>query len=257
MTSVLINILQERDYDDFFHLEYQTIVDEIGGISSIEALSRLTHPQLGNIPPLEFIPVIENTGHIMQFGNWVLEKSIIYIKELRLVDSDITISVNVSPIQLKEEYFYKTVQSLLLKYALPASVLTLEITETVLEDTNYKGIIAQIELLRNIGVNIHIDDFGTGYSSLTRLRTLPANTLKIDRSFVLDMGVQGDGLIKGIMSIAGQFNLDIIVEGVETEEQFLHLKSLGCKKFQGFYFSIPKKSNDVSLSSSFMPSSGY
>ena len=237
----------KKNYSEYFHLEYQSIVDEWGNVSSIETLSRLKHPQLGNIPPLDFIPVIENTGHIMQFGCWVLENALNYVKELRKSNPELSIAVNVSPIQLKDDYFYKTIQRLLLGSGVPANALTLEITESVLEDTNLEGIISQIELLKNIGVNIHIDDFGTGYSSLTRLRTLPAHTLKIDRSFVVDMATQGDGLIKGILSIAGQFNLDIIVEGVETEEQFIQLKALGCTKFQGFYFSMPNRDADLFL----------
>ncbi|MFT2112252.1 putative bifunctional diguanylate cyclase/phosphodiesterase [Marinomonas sp. 2405UD68-3] len=245
LASGVINVLHEKKYGRYFHLEYQAIVNEYGAISAVEALVRLDHPLLGKVPPDEFISVVENTGHIMDFGKWVLETALTYIKELRRLNPALSISVNVSPIQLKEENFHHSVQSLLSKHDLPASVLSLEITESFLEDINLENIIYQIEALQRIGVNIHIDDFGTGYSSLTRLRTLPASTLKIDRSFVIDMGLQGDGLIRSIMSIAEQFNLDIIVEGVETEQQFDHLKALGCRKFQGFYFSRPIKDKEV------------
>ena len=233
------------DNDELF-LVYQAQVDGQGNCYGAEALIRWEHPKKGLLPPVEFISIAEDCGLIIDLGTWVLEQS---CKQLQIWnDGNIhlrKISVNVSPKQFRHVNFVNTVRNALQKYQIPASQLTLEITENVVIH-DVKDTVNKMTILKSLGVSLSIDDFGTGYSSLTYLKDLPLNELKIDQSFVRNIiGEPKDAmLVKTIIAIATQLGLTVIAEGVETREQVELLLDKGCQQFQGYYFAKPKRVAD-------------
>lgn len=227
-----------------FVLHYQPIVDlKTGRMTGFEALVRWLHPTRGLISPLDFIPIAEATGLIMPIGEWTLQaacRQLCAWQQKFPVDPPLTMSVNLSSKQLGSAHLLPQVERILQETGLAASSLRLEITETGMMD-NPDVASALIFQLRALGIQFYIDDFGTGYSSLSRLHELPIDALKIDRSFVTDMGKELVKLqiIQTITTLAWNIGLEVIAEGVETMEQSGQLKLLGCNYGQGYFFSKP------------------
>ncbi len=228
--------------DDEFALHYQPQVDLISGrIVGVEALLRWTHPTLGSIPPSEFVPIAEDTGLIVPLGRWVLREALEQLtawsaaRECRGLG---TVTINISPVQFGDPNFVEDVRCALRDSGVEPSAVCLELTESALMQGPSRTIDVLTDL-RSLGVYIGIDDFGTGHSSLARLRDLPVEILKIDRSFVDGLGRDGheSAIVASIMSLAFAMGLHAIAEGVEQPAQAKALTRLGCTTAQGFLFS--------------------
>lgn len=223
---------------------YQPIVSlESGLIESFEALLRWEHPELGAISPALFIPIAEESGRIHDLGLWVLRES---CQQLRIwherfpTRNDLTVSVNVSTKQLADLKFTDSVEQILKDVGLSGNFLNIEITESAFID-NMDTVCRQLATIRSMGINLHLDDFGTGYSSLSYFHTLPIDAVKIDRSFVSNMGLDGRvaNIVQAIQIMATNRSLKVIAEGVETVEQLAQLQALGCTYGQGYLMSRP------------------
>jgi len=233
-----------------FHLRYQPQVDfELGRVIGLEALLRWQHPELGLIDPLEFIPLLEDTGLIIPVGEWVLHAA---CKEAshwqKLSRTPLRLSVNLSGRQFNDPNLYKTVGRILAETAISAHQLELEITESVLMQ-NDQASTDNLSALQRLGVRIAIDDFGTGYSSLSYLKRFPVDTLKIDRTFIRDIihNPDDETIIKAIIAMARSLQVDTIAEGVETLDQLHFLRGCGCHTAQGFLLSKPFLPEDLPL----------
>ena len=225
-----------------FVLHYQPKVNlQSGKLTSAEALIRWNDPRTGLVPPGRFIPILEETGLIFEVGRWALRQAIgEYLRWRAAGLPAVRIAVNVSPLQLRNRGFIAEIEQVIGINAHAAAGLELEITESmIMEDVKHS--IASLQAIRAMGVTIAIDDFGTGFSSLGYLAKLPVDTLKIDRSFVIDMTVAPEGLalVSTIINLAHSLKLKVVAEGVETEEQSRLLRLLGCDEMQGFLFSKP------------------
>jgi diguanylate cyclase (GGDEF)-like protein/PAS domain S-box-containing protein len=225
-----------------FEIYYQPVVDlGSGAITGCEALLRWRHPTRGMISPAEFIPVAEDTGLINELGEWVLATA---CAEAESWPDDIILAVNVSPVQFKGEAFALKVAAALGASNLPPHRLELEITEAVLIRDDEVAL-AVLHQLRGVGVRIALDDFGTGYSSLSYLQRFPFDKIKIDRSFVDDLGTQeaSAAIVQAVVNIAAARTMTTTAEGVETAMQRDLLRTLGCTQMQGYLFSpaIPAK----------------
>jgi diguanylate cyclase (GGDEF)-like protein len=227
-----------------FYLNYQPIVSFVTGqIVGFEALVRWRHPSRGLVSPSEFIPVAERTGLIVALGEWVLSEAVACLSKWQLQFPDylpLNMSVNLSGIQLFAPNLLPLLDSLLRVHNLKGEFLKLEITESVLME-NAEVAAGVLELLKARQVKVCLDDFGTGYSNLSYLQWLPIDTLKIDRSFVccLEEGGKNLALLEAILNLASSLQLEAIAEGVETQEQLIILRSLGCNSYQGYFFSRP------------------
>ncbi|MEL6259698.1 MAG: EAL domain-containing protein [Cyanobacteria bacterium J06626_6] len=225
-------------------LRYQPVIDiDTGHVVGVEALIRWHHPQHGSISPSEFIPVMEETGVITLIGNWVLKEACQQVCKWQTVlppDSPIKINVNLSARQLAQSDLPQQVAEILAETGLPSTALRLEITETAIMQNSQEAL-SVLRELKALNVGLCIDDFGIGYSSLSRLQQLPVDILKIDRAFVQNIGAKGENteIARTIIDLADSLSMDIVAEGVETEDQLEGLRSLGCKKIQGFYFAKP------------------
>ena len=225
-----------------FVLHYQPKVNLVSGkITSAEALIRWNDPLTGLVPPGRFIPMLEETGLIYEVGRWALRQAIAdYLRWRTEGLPTVRIAVNVSPLQLRNRDFIDEVEHAINIDPLAAGGLELEITESlIMEDVNHS--INSLHALRAMGISIAIDDFGTGFSSLSYLAKLPIDTLKIDRSFIIEMtdGPQGLALVSTVISLAHALKLKVVAEGVETEEQERLLRLLNCDEMQGYLFSEP------------------
>lgn len=227
-----------------FYLNYQPIVSfATGQIVGFEALVRWRHPSRGLVSPSEFIPVAERTGLIVALGEWVLSEAVACLSKWQLQFPDylpLNMSVNLSGIQLFAPNLLPLLDSLLRVHNLKGEFLKLEITESVLME-NAEVAAGVLELLKARQIKVCLDDFGTGYSNLSYLQWLPIDTLKIDRSFVccLEQGGKNLALLEAILNLASSLQLEAIAEGVETQEQLIILRSLGCNSYQGYFFSRP------------------
>jgi diguanylate cyclase (GGDEF)-like protein len=231
--------------NDQFVLHYQPKVSLASGkLTGTEALIRWNDPQVGLVPPGQFIPILEETGLIFEVGRWALRQA---VKQHLLWRAAgllaVRISVNVSPLQLRNRAFLADIEAAIGLDASAAAGLELEITESLIME-DIKHTIGTLRKIRAMGVSIAIDDFGTGFSSLSYLAKLPTDTLKIDRSFVTDMNAAPEGLalVSTIINLAHSLKLKVVAEGVETNEQARVLQGLNCDEMQGFLLSRPVSS---------------
>jgi diguanylate cyclase (GGDEF)-like protein/PAS domain S-box-containing protein len=225
-----------------FRLYYQIQVDSHGKALGAEVLIRWIHPERGLETPAYFIPLAEETGLIIPIGKWVLEKACAQIRKWQKneITRHLTLSVNVSAKQFHEAFFVDQVQAAVQRYHINPAQLKLEPTESILLE-NIEATIATMNELKAFGVRFALDDFGTGFSSLQYLKKLPLNQLKIDQSFVRDLASDSNdqAIVKTIIAMAQSLNLEVIAEGVETQEQRLILQHNGCNHFQGYLFGKP------------------
>ncbi len=227
-----------------FELYYQPLVTlETGVISGFEALLRWHHPVRGMVAPAEFIPLAEEIGLIVPIGEWVLRQA---CAEAAAWPDDLKVAVNLSPVQFKKGNLPQVVFATLASAGLPAARLELEITESIFlanSDTN----LATLRRLRALGVGISMDDFGTGYSSLSYLRAFPFDKIKIDRSFISELGESADcmAIIKAIANLGSNLGIPTLAEGVETKKQLAWLRDAGCTEMQGYLFSRPVPAREI------------
>jgi diguanylate cyclase (GGDEF)-like protein/PAS domain S-box-containing protein len=225
-----------------FRLYYQIQLDSSGQPYGAEALIRCLHPERGTIPPEQFIPLAEETGLILPIGQWVLETACIQLKawQKNELARELILSINVSAKQFREVDFVEQVRDVIQRHAINPNLLKLELTESMLLE-DVENTIAIMNALRKIGIGFSLDDFGTGYSSLQYLRRLPLHQLKIDQSFVRDIAVDNSdkAIVCTIIAMAKNLNLEVIAEGVETQEQRQFLLKNGCTHYQGYLFSRP------------------
>ncbi len=228
-----------------FEVAYQPKVSiNDNHIIGAEILLRWNHPVLGLIPPERFIPIADETGQIIELGEYVFEQACKEISRIRntmdVCKSEFSLSVNVSPRQFQHHDFIDKIKSTLGQHKTKATCIELEVTENILiEDTT--KVSNKLQTLKDLGLKISIDDFGTGYASFRYLQQLPIDMIKIDRSFITHINSNSNDLaiVKTIMTMAENLNIRIIAEGVETLEHLNILKQLGCKYYQGYYFSKP------------------
>ena len=243
----LENKLRQALEKEEFVLHYQSKVDTATrAVEGVEALIRWQSPDLGLVPPMQFIPLLEETGLILEVGAWALRRAILdhrRWKDLGL--SAPRIAVNVSAVQLRQRDFVATVEEVIKLGAVPSGI-DIEITESLLME-DLEANMKKLEAVRILGVRIAIDDFGTGYSSLGYLAKLPVHSLKIDRSFIVTMldDPAVMTLVSTIISMAHSLRLKVVAEGVETEEQAGELDRLGCDQMQGFLFSRPVPAEEI------------
>jgi diguanylate cyclase (GGDEF)-like protein len=224
-------------------LHYQPVVDlPSGRVSGVEALARWDDPDLGSVPPDEFIPLAEETGLIIDLGTWVLATACLQGAAWAVgVEHALSVAVNVSPVQLAQPGFFDVVLDALSNSGLPADRLCLEVTETA-AITHLPETVRVPSKLESCGVQIALDDFGTGHSSLTMLRSLPLHVVKIDRSFVekVACSTQDAVLVRSVIDMTHALGLRVCAEGVETPDQARQLVSMGCDSAQGWYFGRPE-----------------
>ena len=222
-------------------LAYQPIVDlATQRLRGVEALLRWKHPQRGIIMPEDFVGLAEDSGLIAPIGRWVLENACRQASEWAIRGYPTNISVNVSAQQLGRRGLTEDVRHALAVSGLPASLLTLEVTETTLtRDVEAAG--EHLLMLKELGVTVAIDDFGTGYASLSQLQQMPVDVLKIDQVFVTALGTdaQARDLLEAILGVGRALSLPVIAEGVEEESQLLALQEIGCESAQGFLLGPP------------------
>ena len=229
---------------DEFELLFQPLVDvKSGKVKSCEALLRWNNPERGLVMPDDFIPVAEATGLIVPLGEWVLRQG---CKEAMRWPEEITVAINVSPVQFKSKTLVQSIKNALAESGLPASRLEIEITEQVLMNES-EGAFAILHEIRDLGIKISMDDFGIGYSSIGYLRSFPFSTIKIDESFIRDLPSKQDSLaiVRAVVGLSSSLGIQTIAEGVETEEQLASVTSEGCNSFQGFVFSEPRPGAEI------------
>lgn len=238
----LENALRGALERDELHVYYQAQVNlQDGRIIGCEALVRWLHPELGMIHPDKFIPLAEETGLIVSINHWVLEQAIKQCRAWRDAGfNTLTMSVNLSAMQFRQHNLLQQVKGLLDQYDLPAGVLDLELTEGILMQ-GVERTLATLHELSAMGVILSLDDFGTGYSSLSYLKRFPIQQLKIDQSFVRDVisDASDATMVRTIILMAQSLKLDVIAEGVESQEQAAFLMQCGCERAQGYHFSPP------------------
>jgi diguanylate cyclase (GGDEF)-like protein/PAS domain S-box-containing protein len=227
-----------------FELYYQPLITlETGVISGFEALLRWHHPVRGMVAPAEFLPVAEEIGLIVPIGEWVLRQA---CAEATAWPDDLKVAVNLSPVQFKKGNLPQLVFETLASAGLPAARLELEITESIFL-ANSEANLATLRRLRALGIGISMDDFGTGYSGLSYLRAFPFDKIKIDRSFISELGDNADSLaiIKAVTHLGSTLGIPTLAEGAETEKQFAQLREAGCTETQGYLFSRPVPASEI------------
>ena len=236
--------LREALHSGQFRLNYQPIFDlkndRIGGF---EALLRWEHPIRGNIQPIEFIPVAEDTGLIVSIGEWVIQEA---CRQAIAWPDHVRVAVNVSPLQFRNSGFSNVIFQALSRSGLAPNRLEVEITESVFLDGE-ESVVTLLHRLRNMGVRVALDDFGTGYSSLSYLRSFPFDKIKIDKSFVNSIASDptASAIVRAIVDLASALHMETTAEGVENGDQLDRLRSQGCSSIQGFLFSRPVESASV------------
>lgn len=246
----LENDLREGVKGNQLILHYQPQVDRYGKIKGVEALVRWHHPKKGMISPADFIPLAEETGLITSLGSWVLNEACkqLHTWSKKEETKHLTIAVNISARQIHQPDFIENVLGAIYKADIEPQKLKLELTESLLlEDT--EEIIQKMTILQGCGVSFSLDDFGTGYSSLAYLKRLPLHQLKIDQSFVRDLltDPNDEAISRTIVALAESLGLEVIAEGVETEEHRRKLAELGCFMYQGYLFGRPSPADQIQL----------
>jgi EAL domain-containing protein (putative c-di-GMP-specific phosphodiesterase class I) len=217
-------------------LHYQPLVDtSTGQTTGYEALVRWEHPARGIVMPSEFIPIAEDTGLIVQLGEWVVRQA---LDDLRRWPDHLGVSINLSPAQMRSAGLISTTINAIAKTGVNPGRICFEITETVLMQDSAANI-ETLHKLREIGVQIALDDFGTGYSSLNYLRSFPFSKIKIDRCFIEEIDSREDcqAIVRSVVSLAQSLGMETTAEGVERQEQVEHLRLQGCSEVQGYLFS--------------------
>ncbi len=236
--------LDKKEFILYYQPQYRSADKKIMGF---EALVRWNSESMGLVSPAKFIPIAEETHLIIPIGEWIMEEAVRFIKKLhQLGHTELIMSVNISAIQFVQKDFSESVIRILKKYDLPPQSLELEITESVMMKS-MENVISNINRVREVGIPIALDDFGTGYSSLNYLTKIPINTLKIDKSFIDDIGLKKERsiLIESILDIGRRLGLSIVAEGVETEDQYSYLLERNCERIQGYFFSQPLSEDKV------------
>ncbi|NNJ09288.1 EAL domain-containing protein [Chloroflexales bacterium ZM16-3] len=238
LENYLRRALERNELDTY----YQPKVDRSGRIVGMESLLRWKHPDMGIIPPSRFIPLAEDLGLIIPFNAWCMANAFRQARRWQRPDRPLFISANVSIIQFSQPDFVESLSAIVAESGLDPSLIVLELTESMLIG-DQSSVAQMLNKLCDIGLTLAIDDFGTGYSSLAYLRRLPISILKIDRSFVFDIGTERDdsgrAIINAIMNLAHQLGMRVVAEGVETVTQRDFLHSAGCDMIQGYFYSEP------------------
>ena len=238
MESALRAALEARQFELYYQPKIRA-QDRL--LVGFEALLRWHRPGFGIVPPLDFIPLAEELGLLVDIGPWIIDTACKQLADWRAQGcKGLHVAVNLSLSQLKCPCLVERVRKSMERHGIQPDELEMEVTESMMMDEPEKAI-ATFNALRALGVQLAIDDFGTGYSSMAYLKRLPVQTLKLDRSFILELiSAEGDAeLCAGIIALAHQLSLQVVAEGVETAEQCAHLESLGCDTFQGYFFSKP------------------
>ncbi|WP_241768521.1 putative bifunctional diguanylate cyclase/phosphodiesterase [Mesobacillus subterraneus] len=239
LESHLRKAIEREELELYFQPQVNLLTNEI---PSFEALLRWNSADLGFISPAEFIPLAEDTGLIIPIGNWVIDRACWQIREwAKKAKKEVRIAVNISPKQFLQLDLVKTIHHAVEKHGIDPSLLEIEITEGVMQDT--KEAIPILNRLKNLGIKIAVDDFGTGYSSLSYLKQFPIDVLKIDQSFIGDIKYNGKdaAIITTIIHLGKSLGMEVIAEGVEEQNQVEFLKDADCEKAQGFFFGKPLK----------------
>jgi diguanylate cyclase (GGDEF)-like protein len=243
LRSSMRSELEKAIRDDELSLKYQPIVDSrTGELSSIEALLRWPNSSQGEISPGDLIPLAEESGQILALGGWILDKALLAARELK----DVPIAVNVSPIQFRHHGFATIVSDKLLAAGVAPDLLRIEITEGVLI-SHLDAAKSTIRQLRQIGVVVVLDDFGTGYSSLSYLQNLDFDYLKIDKSFMKDLGRRqlATQIMRSVIDLGHSLELKVVAEGIENDWQARLLQLLNCDYLQGYYIGAPMPLEDL------------
>ncbi|MEU4712238.1 EAL domain-containing protein [Micromonospora purpureochromogenes] len=243
----LIADLRRAVDEQQLHLDYQPIVDlATGAVRSAEALVRWRHPRLGLLGPAAFLPLAEETGLIVPIDRWVIHEACRAAATWRERAPEATVAVNIAAAHLRRPDLIATVTAATASAGLAPRALTLELTESALIDGS-EAVLERLGQLRELGIRIAIDDFGTGYSSLSYLHRIPATELKIDRSFVsrLDTDARAYATVEMVTRLAGAFDLAVVAEGVETEEQHAAVTAIGCVHGQGYRYGRPGRLADL------------
>lgn len=239
---VLTNNLRSALANNEFHLVYQPKIDvSLNKVYGMEALLRWNNPNLGFIPPDKFIPILEENGLIYEVGLWIIKQALSDMKSFQSEGfSDLIISINISYIQIENDDFLDDIGIIIDDIGVARKSIELEITETQIMN-NIEAALVKLKEITNYGIKISIDDFGTGYSSLSYLKKLPADTIKIDKSFVLDIDRDEDdrSIVQAIIALSNSLGKSVIAEGSETQSHIDTLKELGCTKVQGYFYSKP------------------
>ena len=234
--------LETAIFENQLQIYYQPQVSPSGQLIGLEALLRWCHPELGWVSPAKFIPIAEESGLIHEIGRWVLREACQQMAQLPLMNlhADITLSVNVSPIQFRAKKFINYLQEALDDSGIKPSNLIIELTESALVDDK-ESTIKMMESIKALGVEVALDDFGTGYSSLCYLCEMPLDKLKIDLSFIQQIGhsIKAERIIKTIIDLAHKLSLQVTAEGVENQDQLNFLIENQCEYIQGYYFQKP------------------
>jgi diguanylate cyclase (GGDEF)-like protein len=245
-----IDLLRALEREEFF-LNFQPVIElDTGQIVELEALLRWEHAQHGLISPGEFIPIAEETGLIIPIGRWALREAARLMREwlsrFPHLPPELKLSVNLSPRQLRYSGLVQEIAATLDEVGLSPGRLKIEITESLLVDTD-EAVLSRLRNLRAHGIELALDDFGMGYSSLGYLSGLPVDCLKIDRTFVERLGQDQTqaAIIQMIVSVARALGLNVVGEGIETEVQLVHLRALGCTRGQGYYIAQPLSADGV------------
>ncbi|MGH7148453.1 MAG: putative bifunctional diguanylate cyclase/phosphodiesterase, partial [Nitrospiraceae bacterium] len=246
---LLENKLNKALESEELFLHYQPQLDlSTGHITGVEALARWQHPDLGLVPPTQFIPVAEDSGLIVPIGEWTLRTACTHAKAWHDAGyHGLIVSVNLSARQLTPQYdLVQLVARVLRETGLDARFLELELTEGMIVNTS-ESTLTTLHALRKLGVRLCVDDFGTGYSSLNYLKRFPLNTLKIDKAFVQDCTTTSDGALitKAIVALGNALKMKVIAEGVGSDDQITFLRENGCCDIQGFAFSKPLPLDEV------------
>lgn len=231
-----------------FHLRYQPIIQiDTGEIVAVEALIRWNNPLLGELSPSEFIPIAEESGHIVSISEWVIKTACEQNKAWQMMGGKpIRMAVNISSVHLKLSRLLKCIDKALNESSLDPQYFEIELTESALMGDSSKAS-ETLKALRDKGIHISIDDFGTGYCSFRYLKDFPVSTLKIDRTFIQNCRINSSNhsIINAIVTLGHELNLQVLAEGVETEEEFEVIKQSGCDQIQGFLYSVPLLEGDL------------